>query len=445
MGQTGVQARPIGRLGRLGELPGRAGLDVGVHRAHEDPEGFQGVADLRLGEGSKELPLGLRPKLPQVLFQFLIGPRGRDRPRVVPSHHVEQSVHEVAEVVAEVGLVALREVEGGEIRILTDDHLAAEIIAERIGAELLGEAQAVGGVAIALRSLRAVQRPPTVHEQLLRRDDIEGLEHAGPIHRMGRREDVLADHVHVGGPAALADHGGVVVRQRVEPDIRDEFAIERELDAPREPGLRTGDAEVVHRLLQELEHLLATMRRIDEVRIVLQVLDEPGLELRQLEVVVLLGGLGHFTIDRRPVALGVAVLVAQELLLAHGVPTGLGRLEDQALVEELLQEILHHRLVAGFGGPDVVVVRDVQQAEHLLENRGHLVDQRLGLDLALLGRLLDLLAVFIEAGQEVHVVAQHAVVTRQDVREDLFVGMAEVRGAIRIIDGGGDVERTRHC
>ena len=51
----------------------------------------------------------------------------------------------------------------------------------------------------------------------------------------------------------------------------------------------------------------------------------------------------------------------------------------------------------------------------------------------------------IEAREEVDIVAEHAVVTCQDVGEDLFVGVTEVRGAIRIIDGSGDVERTRHC
>jgi len=51
----------------------------------------------------------------------------------------------------------------------------------------------------------------------------------------------------------------------------------------------------------------------------------------------------------------------------------------------------------------------------------------------------------IEAREEVDIIAEHAVVTCQDVSEDLFVGVTEVRGAIRIIDGSGDVERTRHC
>ena len=80
-----------------------------------------------------------------------------------------------------------------------------------------------------------------------------------------------------------------------------------------------------------------------------------------------------------------------------------------------------------------------------LKNARDFIDQNLGFDLALLGCLLDLLAMLIEAREEVNIVAEHAVVTCQDVGEDLFVGVTDVRVAIRIIDGSGDVEGTRHC
>ena len=84
--------------------------------------------------------------------------------------------------------------------------------------------------------------------------------------------------------------------------------------------------------------------------------------------------MGDLAKDGRPSALWVTVPVAEEQLLAHGVPTGLGRLKDQAFVEELLQEVLHHHFVAGLGGPDVVVVGDVQQSEHLLKNSRDFID-----------------------------------------------------------------------
>ena len=90
----------------------------------------------------------------------------------------------------------------------------------------MGKAQAVGSVTIALRGLRAVYRPPAVHQQLLRRSNIQGLKHTGPIDGMRRREDVLTDDVHIGWPATLIDHSRVVIRQGVEPNVRHKVTVE---------------------------------------------------------------------------------------------------------------------------------------------------------------------------------------------------------------------------
>jgi hypothetical protein len=49
--EAGIEARAIGRVSRLGELPGRTCFDVGIHGANEDPEGFEGVTDLVIGKG----------------------------------------------------------------------------------------------------------------------------------------------------------------------------------------------------------------------------------------------------------------------------------------------------------------------------------------------------------------------------------------------------------
>ena len=176
----------------------------------------------------------------------------------------------------------------------------------------------------------------------------------------------------------------------------------------------------------------------------LEVLDEPGLELRQLEIIVLLGGLGDFAVDLGPRAVRRAVLVRQELLLPGRVPVGLLAFVDQALVEELLQEPPDHLLVARLGRPDVIVVGDVEVAEHALEDGSDLVDERLRLDAALEGGLLDLLAVLVESGEEVDVPAAQAHVTGDHVGQDFLVGVAEVRRAVGVVDGRGDVERTGH-
>ena len=176
----------------------------------------------------------------------------------------------------------------------------------------------------------------------------------------------------------------------------------------------------------------------------LEVLDEPRLELRKLEIVVLFGRLGDFAVDFRPGAVRGPIFVGEELFLAGGVPVGLLAFIDQALIEERLQELLHDLLVARFGRPDIVVVGDVQVAEHALEDRGDLVDEDLGFDAALEGGLLDLLAMFVQSGQEVHLAAAHPHVARDHVGEDFLIGMPQVRRAVGVVDGRGDIERTGH-
>ncbi len=68
-----------------------------------------------------------------------------------------------------------------------------------------------------------------------------------------------------------------------------------------------------------------------------------------------------------------------------------------------------------------------------------------------LGRLLHLQAMLDRAGEEVHLVAQGAVVARQHVRQDGRVGVPsgrslalrarpDVRQVVHMVDGCGDVE-----
>ena len=58
------------------------------------------------------------------------------------------------------------------------------------------------------------------------------------------------------------------------------------------------------------------------------------------------------------------------------------------------------------------------------------------------GRLLDLLAVLVGAGQEEHVVAVQPLEPRHHVGRDRGVGVADMRRAVHVIDRGGDVERS---
>ena len=58
---------------------------------------------------------------------------------------------------------------------------------------------------------------------------------------------------------------------------------------------------------------------------------------------------------------------------------------------------------------------------------------------------LDLLAVFVEAGQEERVVADGPVEPRQRVRHDRRVKRAQVGQGVDVVDRRRDVERGRHA
>ncbi len=111
---------------------------------------------------------------------------------------------------------------------------------------------------------------------------------------------------------------------------------------------------------------------------------------------------------------------------------------------ETAEEVLHDLAMPRLGGADVIVVADGKVAQHRTEADGHLVHELLGGDAALLGGLLDLLAVLVEPRQEVHLASGHAGVAGDHVGQHLLIGMAQVRSAVGVVDRGGDVEGARH-
>ena len=68
------------------------------------------------------------------------------------------------------------------------------------------------------------------------------------------------------------------------------------------------------------------------------------------------------------------------------------------------------------------------------------IDKLLRRDALLLRRLLHLLPVLIDAGEEKNVVAFQPVIAREHIGEHLLVSVADVRRAVGVVDGGGDEE-----
>jgi hypothetical protein len=246
-----------------------------------------------------------------------------------------------------------------------------------------------------------------------------------------------------GGPAArLVGDGRVIVQQRVKPDVGDIVRVKGQRDAPLQPRARAGHTEVIQGLLQEFQHLLLPVSRKNKVRVLPQIIHQPVLILPQFEKIVRLRDFRDRTKNLRPGTIRVAVLLLQELLLAGAVETLVFGLVDFPLVKELLEHLGDDPPVTGFGRADEIVIGDVELGEQRAELRANLIDILLRWDAPLLRTLLHFLAVLINPGQEMHPVAHQAAEAGNDVRQHYFIGVAQVRRTVHVVDRGGDVERV---
>jgi len=92
------------------------------------------------------------------------------------------------------------------------------------------------------------------------------------------------------------------------------------------------------------------------------------------------------------------------------------------------------------GRADEAVVGDIHQLPKILDAGDDMVDILLRRNAGRLGLLLDLLAVFVGAGQEHHVIALQPLVARHDVGGDGAVAVADVELVRRIINRRRDIK-----
>ena len=104
----------------------------------------------------------------------------------------------------------------------------------------------------------------------------------------------------------------------------------------------------------------------------------------------------------------------------------------------------------GIGGGCPTIHVDIEffpEGEELLSDTLRELDR---LDPALLSSLLDLLAMLINPGQKERWSVKGPMIAGNDVGQDLFVGVPDVRIAIRVINSGGNevfhsLNRVRFC
>ena len=327
-----IEARGLRRI--LGQLEGRRLIDVLVGAIDQRPEvherGLQLVLLQVLEHGGH--------RAGGIGAQFL---RTRGHHAIaIAFEHGERTVDEIAQTVGQLGLIARGESGVGPVAVGSDVQLAHDEETKGIDAPFLNHGEGIDDVAGALADLGAVLLPPAVDEQLFGQRQSRRLEHDGPIDGV-EFEDVFADDVEVGGPegelgdwsremgvgesvahrsVAVGSRDADVIHQRVEPHVSDEARIEGQGDAPVEPGRGTRNAQVGERVIfEEAQYFVAPVGGLHEVGVLLNMRDEPGLVVLELEVVVLLDERDDLAPRRIKSAVGQAVLLREKGLFLERI------------------------------------------------------------------------------------------------------------------------------
>jgi hypothetical protein len=221
------------------------------------------------------------------------------------------------------------------------------------------------------------------------------------------------------------------------------LGVARHRHPPVEGGAR--DREVLEPRPDEADHLVAALRRADEVLALLVEPEQPVLIGREAEEI----GLLLVPLDRRAERLPPDTVVADDgfllveiRLLAHRVPAAVAVEIDVAILRHRLPDGLAGALVPRFGGANELIVRGAQRLHHGPKDRRVAVGKLDRGQALLLGGLLHLKAVLVRSGEEEHALAVEPLEAGQRVGGDHRVGVADMRLAVRIENRRRDVEKV---
>ena len=315
-------------------------------------------------------------------------------------------------------------------------------IAHRVYAEEVYKVFCVNDVALRFAHFAAVHQKPRVTEHLLRQRQVERHEENRPVDGV-EADDVLADEVQVCRPIALELLGGVavavvadagdVVRKRIEPNVHDVLVVKIDRNAPLEGG--SGNAEVLQAGQEEVvHHFRFALRRLNEFRVLIDVVDEAVCILAHLEEVrFFLCGL-YRAVAVRTAAVFIKLRSREEGFARRAVHALVVALINIALLVELFKDLLYLLFVVIVRSADEFVVGGVHHVPVRLDDLRDVVDIFLRGDAGGIGLFFNLLAVLVRAGLEVDIVALHALVARNAVGEHDLIRVADVRAAGGVSD-----------
>ena len=220
--------------------------------------------------------------------------------------------------------------------------------------------------------------------------------------------------------------------------------IEVNRNAPLERG--TGNAQILQARLQEVvEHFIAAALRLNEFRMILNVLDQTRRILAHAEEIRLLLHRLQFTAADRALSIRPDLARCIEcfaLLTVHAIVVSL---VDIALVIELLEDLLYLPLMVGIRRADELVIGDIDAVKLSLDFCRYLVNEFLRCQAGGLCLLLDLLTMFIRAGLEADIVAALTLAAGDCIRQHNLINVTDMRLACRIGDCSCNVIRFLFC
>ena len=211
----------------------------------------------------------------------------------VLADHGQRPGEEIAQIVRQIRVQSREHGVVGKGGVQAEAHLAQQKIPGGVRAVFGGQFPGPDDVAEGFGHFGRIHVPVAVHVQTPVRFQPHRLEHGGPVDGVGF-QDVFGDHVLGHGPVVREQRpvrpadAGEVVDEGVEPDVGDEIRVKGQGDAPGEAAGGPGDAQVFQRLLQKGQHLVAVALRRDELRVLLDVPDQPVPVFGHAEEVVFL-------------------------------------------------------------------------------------------------------------------------------------------------------------
>src|SRR5438094_4824582 len=209
-----------------------------------------------------------------------------------------------------------------------------------------------------------------------------GHQHGRPVDGVKTR-DVFPNDMQVRRPpqlgfrrvASVADAGDVV-GEGVAPDVDDVPVVSGEWDAPTDRRAR--DAEITQSTPDDAEDFVAPALGLDELRMLLEMLQEAVLVTGKREEIVLFLQVGRLQrgVDQAESVPQVRVLF--ELLAGCAVPAFVGALVDVVVLLDPFDEILNALDMVRVFGADEAVIRNLKARLDLTIDLRHPITEILG-------------------------------------------------------------------